>query len=245
MHRLVVLALVSAALPGCFGFFDDQGKGGDQCLIGEDVPQPRPNQAEPAPQRNPQNLICESFGGGTCDPNCGPCPLAGETDPKTPSALAPSPSWGFCNGVCESLDEATCQTESACRVIRDARCAVSGECVTDFVGCVASDQFTDQSSACNLITDGQRCSQNPGCTAFHRENSCGGLPFRDSPIPPECMAEFAFCAAENSDPGKCHAQAACDRAPPACPAGTTPGVSDGCFTDVCIPDDLCELSPNQ
>jgi hypothetical protein len=250
MHRLVALALATSVLPGCFIFFDEHGKGGDQCLLppGDDVPEPRPG-AEPAPQRNPHNLMCESFGGGpgTCDPNCGPCPLGeGETDPKeSPNGLAPLPSWGFCNGSCEALDEATCETEATCRVIRDARCAVSGLCETDFVGCVATDQFIDSSMSCNQITDGETCSRNPSCTAFHRENACGGLPFRDSPIPPPCMAEFAFCADENSDPGRCQEQAICDIPTPPCPSGTTAGVADGCFTGVCIPDDLCELAPNQ
>lgn len=242
MHRLLALAVVTATLPGCFIFFDEHGKGGDECLLAPGDDLPTPSEAQPAPQRNPENLMCQSFGGGgTCDPNCGPCPA---TEGAPGGALAPIPSWGFCIGQCESLDEATCETDASCRVIRDARCSVSGDCLTDFVGCVATDQFIDQSIACNEITDGQRCSQNPDCTAYHRENVCGGGLPRESPVEP-CTAEFAFCGPEGGDPGRCHEQALCDRVPPSCPSGTTPGVANGCFTDICIPDDLCELLPNQ
>lgn len=246
MHRLLALAVVTATLPGCFLFFDDHGKGGEQCLLppnGDDVP-PQPGEAQPAPQRNPDTLVCQSFGGGgTCDPACGPCPLSGEEGTPT-DALAPLPSWGFCIGQCESLDEATCETDANCRVIRDARCAVSGDCLTDFVGCVATDQFVDQSIACVAATDGQSCSLNPDCTAYHRENICGGGLPREDP-PQECSSDFAFCGPEGGDPGRCHEPAACDRLPPNCPTGTTPGVADGCYTDICIPDDLCELLLNQ
>lgn len=234
-------------LAGCFIFFEEHGKGGDECLLPPSGDDPKEPGAAIAPQRNPHNLICESFGGGggTCDPNCGPCPLSGEendTDqPPKPNALAPIPSWGFCTGFCESLDEATCELDGSCRVIRDARCAVEGNCETDFVTCVETDQFVDTSTDCNAITDADSCSRNPSCTAFHREEVC---PF-ESPVPPQCTRDFAFCANEGQDPGRCFEQAACDQVPPTCPSGSTPGVANGCFTNVCIPNDLCELAPNQ
>ncbi len=237
MHRLVVLVVI-LTLPGCFLFFDEHGSGGDDCLI--DVPNTdfeEPSQPPPS-LRNPEDLQCQSFGGGgdTCDPNCGPCPLVGSE-----VALAPIPSWGICDGFCDTLDEASCAANDSCRVIKDARCAVEGTCETDFVMCAAMDQFVDKSIDCTTITDGQRCSQNPSCTAFHRESTC---PRHDSPVPPPCTRAFAFCGDEGIAPGKCFEQAICDRLPPNCPSGTTPGVANGCFTDVCIPDDLCELAPD-
>jgi hypothetical protein len=236
MHRLLVVLAVVAFLPGCFLVFDEHGKGGDDdCLLppGDDTPT---TEAEPAPQRNPENLVCQSFGGGgTCDPSCGPCPAAGQED-----ALAPIPSWGFCNGFCESLDETACAADGGCRVIKDARCAVEGNCETDFVGCVATDQFIDTSIDCNAITDGQRCSQNPACTAFHRESLC---PLHESPVPPQCTRDFGFCGDEGVAPGRCFDAVTCEALPPTCPSGSTAGVIGGCFSGACIPDDLCEATP--
>jgi hypothetical protein len=45
---------------------------------------------------------------------------------------------------------------------------------------------------------------------------------------------------EGRSPGKCFAQATCDRVAPACPPNARPGIENGCFTDACIPVDLCE-----
>jgi len=238
MHRLVALALVTLTLPGCFLFFE-HGKGGDDCAI--DVPTSDFDESAPQAQRNPEVLTCETFGGGggTCDPNCGPCPLTGGQED---SALAPIPSWGVCGGFCDTLDEASCAADDTCRVIKDARCAVAGTCETDFVMCVATDQFVDTSIDCTIITDGQRCSQNPACTAFHRESTC---PRHESPVPPPCTLDFAFCGDEGIAPGKCFEPAICDVPTPECPIGSTAGVTDGCFSGVCIPNDLCELAPNE
>ena len=35
----------------------------------------------------------------------------------------------------------------------------------------------------------------------------------------------------------------CERVEPACPAGTTPGLRNGCYTDYCIPLGACEAAP--
>lgn len=229
MIRLVVASLV-LTLSGCFILFDEHGKGGggDDCLVpATDEPQPG---ALAAPQRNPFDLSCQSFG-GTCDPACGPCP-------ETGAALAPLPSWGFCFSSCESHDEATCETDDRCRVIKDARCAIDGTCVTDFLGCVEIDQFVDVLVDCTLVTDAETCSRNPACTGYYEPNGCSILQNG-----PACGASFAFCGPEGRGAGRCFDQAACDRLPPACPAGTTPGVADGCFTDTCIPNAQCEPVP--
>lgn len=229
MRRLLVLLLL---LPGCFVFFDEHGKGGDDddCLLppAEDQPLPGPRTSI-ALQRNPQTLVCEAVGGGpgTCNPQCGPCPETSE--------LAPVPSWGFCFSACESLDEAQCASDPSCRVIKDAECAISGTCETDFLACVVTDQFTDPTLDCTQLTDADSCSRNPACTAYHLSTGCT-LDNND----PSCTAEFAFCGPEGRGAGRCFDQAACDRTPPNCPAGTTAGVADGCFTDACIPNDLCE-----
>ena len=84
-----------------------------------------------APQHNPENLECQSFGGG-CNPSCDPCPEI---------ATAPIPSWGFCGSTCEQISESACASTPECRVIKELDCALSQDCATDFLGCFTTDQF--------------------------------------------------------------------------------------------------------
>src|SRR4051794_16777781 len=109
----LVLALVLAS--GCALVFDGGGSGGDDvCAFADDQPA-----VVAAPQRNPENLECQSFGGGSCDPSCGPCPAVD---------LAPIPSWGFCGSPCEQLSESACAAAPECRVIKDIACTRSQTC---------------------------------------------------------------------------------------------------------------------
>jgi len=212
-----VLCLVSSCL-----LFDSGG--GHQCLrdlSGE-------KDVQPAPQRDPETLICESFGGPPCDPSCGlPCPAVGAAD-------QPAVSWGFCGSPCEALDEATCATSDTCRVVREARCAVSGTCTTDFLGCFPTDQTVDPTIDCASQTDGFSCSRSVNCTALHRNDPC--------PLDAPCPETFAMCIPEGSDPGHCTGPVACDALPPTCPANTTPGISGACWSGFCIPNDICEVA---
>ncbi len=219
--RSLLLSLL-LGLSGCLLFFDDGGHRPDQCLT--------PETGAPIaqlPLRNPDTLECQAFGGG-CDPACGPCP------PQTQTDLAPLPSWGVCGSSCETLSESQCATASECRVVRDASCAVSGTCTTDFIGCFPVDGAVDPSVDCFHATSGWDCSRSAACTALHRQDPCPLA--TDAP----CPRDFALCVPEGASPGKCHAEALCDIAQPACPPNTTAGVANGCYTGACIPNDLCE-----
>lgn len=221
MRYLASLATILVLASGCTLVFDDGGDD-DDCLLAEPA-------IAPAPQRNPENLDCQAFGGG-CNPECGPCPLAGQ-EALTP----PLPSWGFCGSPCEALSEGACAEDPACRVVKDAACAVSGDCFTDYLGCFPTDQFTDPSIDCFTARDGQSCSMSAACTAFHVTGLRGTAP---SPPP-----TFMMCLPEGRSPGTCFGQVTCRAAEPACPPETRAGVSNGCYTGACIPTFLCEPEP--
>jgi hypothetical protein len=218
MRYLVSIAIFSVLASGCTLVFDDAGD--DECLL----PAAEPAIA-PAPQRNPDSLTCESFGGGFCNPECGPCPLS----------AVPLPSWGFCGSTCEALSETACEQEAGCRVVKDAACAVSGDCATDFLGCFPTDQAIDPQVDCLAARDGSTCSRNPACTAFHRGRLSTTLG------PPEDFRPFEICMPEGKLPGTCFGQVTCARAAPSCPTSYRPGIESGCYTGACIPMDLCEL----
>jgi len=216
MRYLVSLSMALMMTSGCVLVFDDGGDD-DVCLAGAEPA------LAPAPLRNPDTLTCDSFGGG-CVPECGPCPaLAAD--------LAPIPSWGACGSACEALSEGECEKDAGCRVVKDAACAVSGTCTTDFLGCFPTDQFSDPATDCFAARDGSTCSRSAGCTAYHRS---------PSGLEPPVSRSFAMCAPEGVDPGSCYDLVVCDRAAPACPDQTMPGVAGGCYTGACIPSDICE-----
>ncbi len=67
---------------------------------------------------------------------------------------------------------------------------------------------------------------------YHCEETCAG------------GACTATCT-PNQDPGACTGVVLCDSLPPSCPAGTTAGIRDGCWTGFCIPDWACGfMTPN-
>src|SRR5262245_40346535 len=120
MRYLASLSLLLALAPGCALVFHDGGD--DVCLAGAEPA------SVPAPQRNPDTLTCEAFGGG-CLPQCGPCPAVDH----------PAVTWGFCGSSCESLTESACAADATCRIVKNAACVASGTCATAFVGCFPVD----------------------------------------------------------------------------------------------------------
>jgi hypothetical protein len=212
MGRMRWLALL-ACVPGCVYFASDDD-GGGQCLD-------RTAHLEPAPQRNPDTLQCQSIGTG-CDPACGPCPLAD----------SPDVTWPVCNGACEGLGEGACAADPNCRVILDAACSIGLTCLTNYIGCYPTDTAVDISVDC-FTADAWTCSRSNACTAYHSYASC---PANDE----SCARPFELCTREGTLPGRCWDQVTCRAIGPDCPMGKTPGVSNGCWTGACIPLDLCE-----
>lgn len=221
MCRLALVALLVTA-PACSLFWEKGSGGGgdDVCVQAEDTPA-----IAPAPLRNPADLTCESFGGG-CNTECGPCPAA------TADATPPLPSWGVCGSICDSLGDGACTMNPECRSVKDASCTIGPQvCLTDFLGCFPTDTARDDTINC-FTADAQTCSRSKKCEAHHAEQACpvgGG----------ECPRPFATCVPVGVSPGSCDGQVTCRRAAPPCPAGTTPGIANGCYTDACIVTTQC------
>ena len=231
--RSLIVASVVVLVPGCMLFFDGGGKRPDKCdlPVSEDTRGGDGAGIAPLALRDPDRLVCESFGGPMCDPDCGPCPAI---DLGGGAELAPIPSWGQCGSSCETLTEDACAASTECRVVRDARCAIGANCITDFVGCFPLDTAPDPSVNCFAARDGWECSRNAACTALH--DTAQACP----PSIGDCPRPFGLCVPEGASPGRCHEQAVCDSAGPSCPSGTIAGVANGCFTGACIPLSLCE-----
>jgi hypothetical protein len=213
MPRFASLALLSI-LTGClWEHGKGGGGGGDDVCVQTDFGEPA---IAPAPLRDPGNLTCTSFGGG-CNSDCGPCPEA--------SLTPPIPSWGICGSGCESLGPGQCATTPECRVVKDANCSIGqAVCLTDFMGCFPTDMQVDVSINC-FTADAWDCSRNRACEAHHAQHSCPDV---------DCPRPFATCVPTGVAPGHCTGQVTCRALQPTCPAGTTPGIANGCFTGACI-----------
>jgi hypothetical protein len=89
---------------------------------------------------------------------------------------------------------------------------------------------------------GGSCSAIDCGPGFHCEEQCT--------VPPPCVpgevCEGPSCGpicVPNNDPGECTGDVFCDSLPPTCPAGTTPGIRNGCWTGYCIPLSDCGAPP--
>ncbi|MBA3465180.1 MAG: hypothetical protein H0T46_34940 [Deltaproteobacteria bacterium] len=221
MRRLAFVAFLVTA-PACSVFWEKGSGGGDDvCVFGEND---EPAIAQ-APLRDPSNLTCVSFGGGGCNPECGPCPAI--TAHRTPV-----PSWGVCGSGCDALGDGACTMTPDCRTTRDATCTIGpNACITDFLGCFPTDFSRDDTINC-FTADASTCSRSKKCEAHHGHAPCpvgGG----------ECPRPFVTCVPVGVSPGSCDGQVTCRRVAPTCPAGTTPGIANGCYTDACIVTTQC------
>lgn len=164
---------------------------------------------------NPSTLQCQTvdIGGPTCNPQCGPCPAEAEPAP---------PPWGACESQCTGLDQSTCQFTPGCRIALDWAKYYTND-PTAFIGCFAVDTDTDNAVGCTGL-------DAAGCA---RHDTCAGLYEAGTDI-----EQFQECIIENQPAGACTGQVLCQLAE-SCPPGTTPGITGGCYTGSCIPDQFC------
>ena len=216
-----ILALTTLSLAGCDVWWTDdcEPRYYDRTGAAE----------EPSQQlRNPETGQCESYGPDPyyCDEECGPCPDYATGDVQ---AL---PGWAVCGGVCEGLAESDCVGTVGCRAIY-----ADAEAGAVYRDCWGTDQSGPiQGGGCENL-DAYTCSMHDDCVAIHSPDCAEGG---------NCVGAFARCGAESGDPGDpglCYAPVTCDEIPPSCPAETTPGIRDNCYTGYCIPFPDCESAP--
>lgn len=118
--------------------------------------------------RDPQTGVCETFGGGGCDPACGPC-AEGATAPPSTITL----NWATCNGACEQLDEQGCLVTAGCRAAYDDPNPGLGETgARTFLGCWETATWTDPGGGaledCTAL-DAQACSERDDCSGVYQD----------------------------------------------------------------------------
>ena len=145
------------------------------------------------------------------------CP-SGEVCDQTPSNCPPNPNSGVCEGVC--VPDPACANEA---------CSMGYHCEESCVPCGPTG-----SNGCNASCTPQ-CVADATCTS----SSC--------PQGSICYVECAngtcstACMPQPPGPGECTGPVTCNSARPACPANTTAGIANGCYTGFCIPSADCGI----
>jgi hypothetical protein len=148
-------------------------------------------------------------------------------------ATAPN---GPIQGACDGLDAWECSRHDDCIAIHEGEFYAAEDpvqpvppeqqlgrfvsCQSEPTPCTGDDECQD-GERCNadLCLAPPECADDPAC-----DTVCGG-----------------FCVPE--DPATCFGEVLCLAPVPECPAGTMPGVSNGCYTGECIPLDECPPVP--
>lgn len=238
MRTLAYLTSLTFLLSsGCHLYFGG-GDDDDECWWGGSgsggAAEPYPG--DPAPGlRNPESGMCEYYGGGgggpyPCDDPCEPCPAGEDYAGDSDGAAAPLPTWGYCDGYCESLDEATCMVTSGCRAVYLDGC-LGADCPADapdrFYQCWATDQTGPiQGGGCEGL-DAYSCSMHDDCVAIHADGGCGAGAEAPEDAPVEC-AEIGWFQACADEPVGCYGDGEC-------PSGTRCNAGE-----VCLPPPGCE-----
>jgi hypothetical protein len=244
------LAMLAGLGTGCNIYIDEP----EQCVL--------PEPAQPLLLLDPVTGECVAFDYGViCDPETCECSAP-------PIAF---PSWAPCNSACTGLDEITCLVSDGCRATYwpdgyygcfatdqtgpiqgsceglDAwECSRHDDCVAQHDGgyfYIAESQIAplgwfvsceDEPTPCVFDRDcgpGQQCNADEVCW-MHPD--CSNDPLCDSLCGGICVPD---------ERGTCFDEANCLALPPDCGPGSTPGVSNGCWTGECIPFGECAPVP--
>lgn len=177
----------------------------------------------------------ELAAGGVRNPNTLACEIQQAVDCEDVPVYFPGApvTWGACASACQDRAETACEATAGCRVVRDAWCLADGAtCPTTFAGCFPTDTQTS-SIDCFAAEDGDTCSRDARCTAWHETNNAR--------LTQDLAQQFAVCAPAGVDPGRCEGVVTCRAAAPVCGVDRVPGIADGCYTGACLPASLCAV----
>ena len=163
---------------------------------------------------NPTLLYCDYFYVPGCDEDCGVCaPLPDDV-----------PTWAECGGPCFGIDEERCAITPGCRIARlRSLYYFQFDAPPAFRGCHPVDTVAAEPVPCRGLLP-LECSRYDYCAYLLDSELEGG----------ECVPEDQIA-------GRCFDSVTCADPPPTCPADTTPGALDGCYTGSCIPNEYCGL----
>ncbi|RMH37749.1 MAG: hypothetical protein D6689_20660 [Deltaproteobacteria bacterium] len=252
---IATLALAGAALGGCAIYFDDRDDSGGGytycddtgCWYCDDYGDCYPggdggwgecsNNYDCAAGCYCEDGACVETGFCEKDADCragmvcddrGTCVPEGSGELCTSDADCPYGTYcdeasGACVGSWTCTDDGDCGPGYECD---DRGTCVPSPCTDDsqcLEGCVCVDGTCEETGTCSADAD---CGEGMKCDKDR--NTCT-----------PCGAD----GCEPVNPGNCYEPAVCEIAPPVCPSGTLPGVADGCYTGVCIPEALCPDEP--
>jgi len=164
----------------------------------------------------PEALICDDRATCVPDDSIGRC----GSDADCPRGTRCDRRAGVCIGspTCTSNDDCdpgyACDDRGTCAPVP---CTADDQCVSGAI-CDTTTGLCVDTAVCGASTD---CADGMKCDTARR--TC--VPCGDGGCTPQ--------------PGSCYEQPVCDSLPPTCPSGTLPGVIDGCYSGLCIPEALC------
>ncbi|HTJ44257.1 MAG TPA: hypothetical protein VL463_19270 [Kofleriaceae bacterium] len=207
------------------------------------------------------------YTGFECPPNADCAQLWSGITFWSCSAVAPSgPKEG---GDCWSYDAQTCSEHDDCAttyqipvdpqgqhsfnqcipepgtigdVCAGVDCGPGAHCEQQCYPCDKANPNDGCMSSCSAVCvpDQDSCANVDCGPGYHCEETCKTCGDPNTPCPDYCTVS---CVPDTSDPGDCYGTVTCNSAPPACPADTTPGVANGCYTGYCIPISECKHDP--
>ncbi|RMH41710.1 MAG: hypothetical protein D6689_10485 [Deltaproteobacteria bacterium] len=205
-------------------------------------PCPEPAGAEADPIAYPSWAICDGYCETLDEVSCWAADGCRAAYVDVPDGPAFYQCWGtdqtgpIRGGDCTGLDAYTCSLHDDCIAVHaaDPCGAEADEAVPEPCGGGIGwfEYCAPEPTGCYGDGDcepGQRCNADELCLP---PPGCG----------PACDAVcFGYCVPDREpDPGRCDGEVLCDVPTPDCPAGTTPGILDGCYTGYCIPIEDCE-----
>ena len=186
------------------------------------------------------------------------CPEGWDCDSTTYTYFdcwATAPSGPIQGGGCDGLDAYECSRHDDCSARHYAFYNCGGGTESDSADCAP---FVDPANIGNFESCVAESAQPEGCYSdadcgadYHCNadeiclsdpNGCGtGNGNEADPMGVPCeVACWGYCVPDNNpDPGSCYGDVFCDALTPAGPAGTVPGIKNGCWSNYCIPFDEC------